>query len=156
MSSAIGCALMNDYRRRAALRICDHHGRGIHTAEEACKQIVFFCVEPLEAAAYSELLPERVRASVREWVASLPTTAGGWAAYRGVALRDGDEQSWAVILAECLHLPVPFGSILILPLKDYDSILVRVVAALDECRAAREDGRVCSTPLSITGAARGT
>jgi hypothetical protein len=93
---------MDDYRRRAALRMCDYWRRGIFGAEEAIRKILFFCVEPSLVAEYMGLLPDDLRSAMIEYLPSLPATDQEWAEYEGgLAQLDGNEHTWADMIAEC-------------------------------------------------------
>ncbi|WP_439631189.1 hypothetical protein [Gemmata sp.] len=92
---------MDEHRRRDALRSCEYHRRGILTAEEACANILFFCVEPALASEYVGLLPDNLRAALVAFLPTLPTTDEGWSDYQGVGQLDGDDSSWAWMIAEC-------------------------------------------------------
>jgi hypothetical protein len=91
---------VDDYRRRAALRICDHYRRGIFTAEEACLSILTHCVEPAFVEAYLRLLPDDLRAILTALLPKLPTNDEGWAAYERMSQLDGDEWSWTRMIVE--------------------------------------------------------
>lgn len=91
---------MDDYRRRAALRMCDYYHRGILTADEACRQILFFCVEPTLAAEYVGLLPDNLRAALAEFLPTLPRSDEEWTRFPGVGQLDGNEWTWTRMIVE--------------------------------------------------------
>lgn len=92
---------LDDSRRRDALRICDYYRRGILTADEACRVILFSCVEPPLAAEYVGLLSDDLRAALAQFLPTLPASDEGWARFEGVGQFDGDECSWARLVVEC-------------------------------------------------------
>jgi hypothetical protein len=92
---------VDDDRRRNALRVCDYFDRGIYSADDACRQILFFSVEPLHAADYVGLLPDGLRVAFPDLLSLLPYSEQGWVDFHGVMQLDGDEWLWARTVAEC-------------------------------------------------------
>ncbi|MDB5312591.1 MAG: hypothetical protein JWO38_6793 [Gemmataceae bacterium] len=92
---------MEDSRRFAALRVCDYDRRGIFTADEACKHLLFFCTEPPFVGECVQLLPTDLGLAVADFLPMLPSSDEEWADYEGVGQLDGDERSWAKMIAAC-------------------------------------------------------
>jgi hypothetical protein len=81
--------------------MCEYYRRGILTADEACKRILFFCVEPPLASEYVGLLPDELRGALAHLLPTLPASDVGWASFKGVLQLDGDEWSFAQMIVEC-------------------------------------------------------